>query len=112
LFKPALFHVVTARVNANFINTGTKISTVLRLAPEDAVFAIDPFQGQLSTFDPNISVSLTQQLPNFGFVPGHWQAVVDLRNLLDQQASVSDERQELVAGRYNRLIRIGLSLRF
>jgi len=112
LFKPALFHVVTARVNANFINTGTKVSTVLRLAPEDAVFAIDPFQGQIATFDPNISVSLTQELPSFGFVPGHWQALIDLRNLLDQQASVSDERQDLIAGRFNRLIRVGVSLRF
>jgi hypothetical protein len=99
-------------VDANFVRTGTKISTVLRVAPEQAVFAIDPFQGQISTYDPNISLSFAQDLPNFSFIPGQWQAIVDLRNLLDQQASVSDERQEIVASRFHRLVRVGLSLRF
>ena len=85
---------------------------MLRFAPEQAVFAIDPFQGQIATYDPNINISLTQELPSLGFLPGQWQAMVDLRNMLDQQASVADERQELIEGRFHRLVRIGLSLRF
>jgi hypothetical protein len=112
LFKTELFHVFSAKIDANFVQTGTRVSTVLRLAPEQAVFAIDPFQGQMSTYDPNINISLTQDLPSLGFLPGQWQAIVDLRNLLDQQASVLDERQELVDGRFHRLVRVGLSLRF
>ncbi|HSE36678.1 MAG TPA: carboxypeptidase-like regulatory domain-containing protein [Blastocatellia bacterium] len=112
LFSNGLFHLVSAKLDANFISTGTKVSTVLRLAPGQALFAIDPFQGQISTYDPNLSVSLTQELPTLGFIPGQWAAVVDLRNLLDQQASVADDRQELVASRFHRLIRVGLSLRF
>jgi hypothetical protein len=112
LFSNGLFHLVSAKLDANFIGTGTKVSTVLRLAPGQALFAIDPFQGQISTYDPNLSVSLTQELPSLGFIPGQWAAVVDLRNLFDQQASVTDERQELVASRFHRLIRVGLSLRF
>ena len=112
LFSNGLFHVVSAKVDANFIGTGTKVSTVLRLSPGQAMFAIDPFQGQLSTYDPNLSISLTQDLPSLGFIPGQWAAVVDLRNLLDQQASIADERQELVASRFHRLVRVGLALRF
>ena len=112
LFSNGLFHVVSAKLDANFVSTGTRVSTVLRLSPGQALFAIDPFQGQISTYDPNLSVSLTQELPSLGFIPGQWAAVVDLRNLLDQQASITDERQELVASRFHRLIRIGLSLRF
>lgn len=112
LFSNSLFHVFSAKVDANFVTTGTRVSTVLRLAPGHAIFAIDPFQGQLSTFDPNVSVSLTQDLPNFSFIPGQWAAVIDLRNLLDQQSSVSDDRQELVASRFHRLVRVGVSLRF
>jgi len=112
LFSNGLFHVVSAKLDANFVSTGTRVSTVLRLSPGQALFAIDPFQGQISTYDPNLSVSLTQELPSFGFIPGQWAAVVDLRNLLDQQASITDERQELVASRFHRLVRIGLSLRF
>jgi carboxypeptidase family protein len=112
MFDNQVFHVFSAKIDANFVGTGTRVSTVLRLAPEQAVFAIDPFQGQIATYDPNLSLSLTQELPDLGFLPGHWQAMIDLRNLLDQQASVADERQELVVSRYNRLIRIGVSLRF
>jgi hypothetical protein len=112
LFSNALFHVVSAKLDANFVSTGTKVSTVMRVCPGQAMFAIDPFQGQISTYDPNLSVSLTQELPSLGFIPGQWAAVVDLRNLLDQQASVTDERQELVASRFHRLVRIGLALRF
>ncbi|MFY9610226.1 MAG: carboxypeptidase-like regulatory domain-containing protein, partial [Blastocatellia bacterium] len=76
LFSNSLFHVFSAKVDANFVTTGTRVSTVLRLAPGQAIFAIDPFQGQLSTFDPNVSVSLTQDLPNFSFIPGQWAAVI------------------------------------
>jgi hypothetical protein len=112
LFNNELFHVFSTKIDANFVQTGTRVSTVLRLAPEQAVFAIDPFQGQIATYDPNINISLTQDLPSLGFLPGQWQAIVDLRNLLDQQASVLDERQELVDGRFHRLVRVGLSLRF
>ncbi len=112
LFSNGLFHVVSAKVDANFVGTGTKVSTVLRLSPGQAVFAIDPFQGQISTYDPNLSISLTQELPSLSFIPGQWAAVVDLRNLLDQQTSIADDRQELVASRFHRLIRIGLALRF
>jgi hypothetical protein len=107
-----VFHVFSAKIDANFISTGTRISTVLRFAPAQAVFAIDPFQGQIATYDPNLNISLTQDLPGLGFLPGHWQALIDLRNLLDQQGSVSDERQELIASRYHRLVRVGVSLRF
>jgi hypothetical protein len=55
---------------------------------------------------------LAQELPSVSFIPGQWEAVVDLRNLLDQQASIADDRQELVASRFHRLVRIGLALRF
>ena len=112
LFSNALFHVVSAKLDANFVSTGTRVSTELRLSPGQAVFAIDPFQGQLTTYDPNLSISVTQDLPSVSFIPGQWAAVIDLRNLMDQQASIVDDRQELGASRFHRLVRIGLALRF
>ena len=112
LFRNARFQVFSAKVDANFVNTGTRVSTVLRVAPSQAVFAIDPFQGQVATYDPNLSVMMTQELPSLGFLPGQWQAIIDLRNLFDQQGVIGDERQELVASRFHRLVRVGLSLRF
>src|SRR5262249_44308475 len=112
LFRDGFFQVMSAKVDANFVSTGTKISTVMRLAPSRAIFAIDPFQGQLTNYDPNLSVLVSQDLPMLGFLPGQWAAIIDLRNLLDQQASVMDDRQELIASRFHRLVRVGVSLRF
>jgi hypothetical protein len=112
LFTTGFYQVVSAKIDANFVRSGTKVSTIIRFAPAKAVFAIDPFQGQMTTFDPNLNVLITQALPPLGFLPGQWTAVVDLRNLLDQQSGVSDERQELIASRYHRLVRIGVSVRF
>lgn len=112
LFTNSAFQIVSAKINANFISTGTQISTVLRIAPARAVFAIDPFEGQIATFDPNISISLSQALPNLGFIPGQLEALVDVRNLLDQQTSVADDRQQLISSRFNRLVRVGVSMRF
>ena len=112
LFSNAAFQVFSARVNAHFVKSGTRISTVLRIAPKQAIFAIDPFQGQMTTYDPNLSLSLTQSLPDFGILPGHWEVIADLRNLLDQQASIADETQQLISSRYNRLVRVGVSMRF
>lgn len=112
LFTNSVFHIISAKVNANFIKTGTKISTVLRIAPSQALFAIDPFQGQIATYDPNVSFTVTQAVPNFGVIPGQLEAVIDVRNLFDQQLSVADDRQQLVASRFNRFVRVGLSMRF
>jgi hypothetical protein len=112
VFTNSAFQIVSAKINANFISTGTQISTVLRIAPSRAVFAIDPFEGQIATFDPNISISLSQALPSLGFLPGQLEALIDVRNLLDQQTSVADDRQQLVGSRFNRLVRVGVSMRF
>ena len=112
LFSNGIFHIISAKVNANFIKTGTKVSTVLRIAPSQAVFAIDPFQGQISTYDPNVSFTVTQTIPNLGVIPGQLEAVIDVRNLFDQQLSVADDRQQLIANRFNRFVRVGVSMRF
>ncbi|HEY6333339.1 MAG TPA: carboxypeptidase-like regulatory domain-containing protein [Blastocatellia bacterium] len=112
LFDTEFFQIVAARVDANFVKTGTKISTIMRVAPARAVFAIDPFEGEMTAYDPNLSVILTQALPAIGFLPGQWQAVIDLRNLLNQQAVVAQAGQEIIASQYHRLIRIGIAVRF
>lgn len=109
-FNSGFFQVITGKVDANLSSTGTRVSTVLRLASPRAVFAIDPFQQHLRSFDPNVSIYVTQSLPKFSFVPGRWEATIDARNLLD--AGNGDENLRLAIGQYWRSIRGGLSVRF
>lgn len=112
LFRGGFFQVAAARLDLDFRHrTGTRISTVIRLSPSAVVFAIDPFAGQMSVYDPNLNIYVTQELPNFG-LPIRWQAVVDARNLLDQAVGTDDGTIQIVATRSRRSVRGGFAFRW
>ncbi|MBX3280285.1 MAG: carboxypeptidase regulatory-like domain-containing protein [Acidobacteria bacterium] len=112
LFRNDYFQVATARLDLDFSErTGTRISTVVRLSPDAVVFAIDPFAGRMSVYDPNINIYVTQDLPSLG-LPVKWQAIVDIRNLLNQIGGVEDDTLKLVAARNFRSVRTGLAFRW
>jgi hypothetical protein len=112
LFSRGFFQVASAKLDLDFTEqTGTRISTVVRLSPSAVVFAIDPFAGRMSVYDPNINIYITQDLPSFG-LPVRWQAVVDIRNLLDQLNGTEDGSVQLLATRTRRCIRGGISFRW
>ncbi|MBL8150349.1 MAG: TonB-dependent receptor [Blastocatellia bacterium] len=104
------FHVLTGKVDTQIETTRTRVSTVLRFSSPRAIFAIDPFQQHLKTLDPNISIYIAQSVPMFDFVPGRWEAVLDVRNLLDRTYKEGDFK--LAVGRYWRTVRGGISVRF
>jgi Carboxypeptidase regulatory-like domain/TonB dependent receptor len=112
LFRGDFFQVATAKLDLDFTEqTGTRVSTVIRLSPSGVVFAIDPFAGRMSVYDPNINVYVTQDLPNFG-LPGRWEALVDVRNLLDQALGVEEGGLQLARMRARRTVRGGLAFRW
>jgi hypothetical protein len=112
LFKGDFFQVATAKLDIDFTEqTGTRVSTVIRLAPSGLVFAIDPFAGRMSVYDPNINVYVTQELPSFG-LPMRWEALVDIRNLLNQALGVEDGVVQLASARARRTLRGGLAFRW
>lgn len=112
LFNRGFFQVATAKLDLDFTRrTGTRISTVVRLSPSAVVFAIDPFAGRMSVYDPNINIYVTQDLPSFG-LPLRWQALVDLRNLLNQTQGVEDGAAQIITARAQRTVRGGLAFRW
>lgn len=112
IFRNGFFQVATAKFDLDFSqHTGTRISTVVRLSPDAVIFAIDPFAGRMSVYDPNINVYVTQDLPSLG-LPIRWQALVDIRNLLNQMNGVDDGTVQLVSARSFRTIRGGVALRW
>jgi hypothetical protein len=112
LFTRGFFQVATVKLDLDFTpKTGTRISTVLRLSPSAVVFAIDPFAGRMSVYDPNINIYLTQELPSFG-LPLNWQMIVDIRNLLNQLNGVEDGTAQLVVARSRRMVRGGIAFRW
>ena len=112
LFRGGFFHVATAKLDLDFTEqTGTRVSTVIRLSPSAYVFAIDPFAGRMGVYDPNINVYVTQELPSFG-LPVRWEALVDIRNLLNQALGVEDGVVQLASARARRTFRGGLAFRW
>jgi hypothetical protein len=112
MFSGGFFQVASARLDLDFTRrTGTRISTVIRFSPSAVIFAIDPFAGQMSVYDPNINIYVTQELPNFG-LPVRWEALVDVRNLFDETAGVEDGVQQLIAARTRRTVRGGVAFRW
>jgi hypothetical protein len=112
LFRGGFFQVATAKLDLDFTEqTGTRVSTVIRLSPSAVVFAIDPFAGRMSVYDPNINVYVTQELPSFG-LPMRWEALVDVRNLLNQVLGAEDGGVQLASARARRTLRGGLAFRW
>ena len=112
LFRSGFFQVATAKLDLDSTEqTGTRVSTVIRLSPSAVVFAIDPFAGRISVYDPNINIYVTQELPNFG-LPVRCQAIVDVRNLFDEASGVDDGTFQLIAARTRRTVRGGLAFRW
>jgi hypothetical protein len=75
------------------------------------IFAIDPFAGRMSVYDPNINIYVTQELPSFG-LPLRWQAMVDIRNLLNQTLGTEDGQSQIVVARTQRTVRGGIAFRW
>ena len=112
LFRGGFFQVATAKLDLDFTEeTGTRVSTVIRLSPSAVIFAIDPFAGRMSVYDPNINVYVTQELPSFG-LPVRWEALVDVRNLLNQVLGAEDGGVQLASARARRTLRTGLAFRW
>ena len=112
LFSTSNFQVASAKLDLDLTRrTGTRISTVVRLSPSAVIFAIDPFAGKMGVYDPNLSIYVTQALPNFG-LPVKCQALIDVRNLLNQLNGVEGENVQLVAARSQRSVRGAISFRW
>jgi hypothetical protein len=110
VFEDDFFQTFFGEFDAD-LSTGTQIKTIFRLSPQATVFAIDPFQGRMAIYDPNLSVMVTQSLPTLG-LPIRAEAIIDARNLFDSQANVSGEEGTLRLNSKGRTLRGGISVRF
>src|SRR5439155_575456 len=109
------YHVLTSQVDANFPKTRTRISTVVRWHPGYTLNPIDPFSDRKDTVTKGVSFFVRQgiPLPEFMGTVGRWEALVDVRNLLDQGKSrIISQDGELTLTRNQRSIRFGLNLNF
>lgn len=110
VFVNSFFQTLFGQLEAD-LRTGTNVKTIFRFSPEATVFAIDPFQGRLSVYDPGLSIFITQNIPTLG-LPFQAQAIVDARNVFDVRNGVHGEDGSLRINSGGKMIRGGILVRF
>ena len=75
------FQVVTTRLKADVDSTQTELTAVYRWMSSFSASEIDPYQHQVEFNDPNLSLTVAQNLPTWRTFPGKLQAIIDARNL-------------------------------
>jgi hypothetical protein len=107
-------HSVTAKLNGLIPETGTRWVASYKWASSSAITSVDMFNSSAGQADPYFSVVIRQRLPGGSFVPGHIEALLDVRNLLAQgyRPFLSPDGRTLYLVQSARAVRGGLAFTF
>lgn len=75
-------HSVAGKISGVMPKTKTHWIASYRWINQDALTPVDMFNASAGRADPYLNLFFRQPLPGTGFLPGHFEAVIDLRNLL------------------------------
>jgi len=77
-------HTASAKFSGTLPGVHTRWITSYRWISGQALTPVDMFNQSAGQSDPYLNIFLRQPIPGTGFLPGHMDAVVDIRNLLAQ----------------------------
>jgi hypothetical protein len=77
-------HTAAAKFSGKLPGTKTRWITSYRWISGQALTPVDMFNASAGQSDPFLNIYLRQPIPGTGFLPGHMDAVIDVRNLLAQ----------------------------
>ncbi len=77
-------HALAAKLSGTLPGTHTRWIASYRWVDGPALTPVDMFNASPGQSDPFLNLFIRQPIPSMGFLPGHMEAVVDLRNLLAQ----------------------------
>lgn len=77
-------HTAALKLNGTFGHTKARWMASYRWTSGEALTPVDLFNATAGQADPGFSFFLRQPIPHVHFMPGHMEALVDLRNLLAQ----------------------------
>ena len=107
-------HQVTAKLNGLIPSTGMRWVASYKWASSNAVTPVDLFNASPGQADPYFSIVIRQPIPGGSFLPGHIEALVDVRNLLAQgyRPFFSPDGRTLYLVQSARAVRGGLAFTF
>jgi Carboxypeptidase regulatory-like domain len=77
-------HAIAAKFSGTLPRAHTQWITSYRWVNGPAITPVDMFNASPGQSDPFLNVFIRQPIPSMGFLPGHMEAVIDVRNLLAQ----------------------------
>ena len=77
-------HAIAGKLSGTVPRTHTRWITSYRWVNGPALTPVDMFNSSPGQSDPFLNVFVRQPIPSLGFLPGHMEMIVDLRNLLAQ----------------------------
>ena len=103
-------HSVAARVNGKIPRSGTQFSASYKWVSGTTLSRLDQFGEAAYQMDPNLHLSIRQQLPGLN---GRWEALADFSNLLAQgYVNVSGPDSRMMLAPILRSFRGGVSFQF
>src|SRR5579863_812201 len=77
-------HAIAAKLSGTAPRTHTRWIASYRWVNGSAITPVDLFNASPGQSDPYLNLFIRQPLPNMGFLTGHVEAIIDIRNLLAQ----------------------------
>lgn len=77
-------HAVAAKLSGTVPHAKTRWITSYRWTNGEALTPVDLFNVSAGQADPYLNIFVRQPIPRVGFLPGHMEALVEIRNLLAQ----------------------------
>jgi hypothetical protein len=77
-------HALAAKLSGTVPRTHTHWIASYRWINGSALTPVDMFNASPGQSDPYLNLFIRQPIPNMGFLPGHMEAIIDVRNLLAQ----------------------------
>ena len=107
-------HSVTAKLNGLVPESGTRWAASYKFTSSNTVTPVDLFNASPGQADPFFSVVIRQPIPGGSFIPGHVEAVLNVRNLLAQgyRPFLSPDGRTLYLVQSARAVRGGLAFTF
>jgi hypothetical protein len=75
---------VAAKLSGTLNRTHTRWIASYRWTNAPALTPVDAFNASPGQSDPYLNLFIRQPIPTLGFLPGHMEALLDVRNLLAQ----------------------------
>ncbi len=77
-------HALAAKLSGTVPRTHTHWIASYRWVNGPALTPVDMFNASPGQSDPYLNLFIRQPIPSMGFLPGHMEAIIDVRNLLAQ----------------------------